>query len=231
VTADGTDTGDLSAVQRFYVQNGNVYANPSSDLPGLPSYNSITDNTCTTQKTLFGDVNQFAAKGGLTAVGKLLDRGVVLTLSLWDDYDVNMLWLDSSYPLTSSPSAPGVLRGPCPTTSGAPANVESQYPNANVKYMNIAVGTIGSTFVSAASSGATAAPPTASPATNNPTPAQTTAASATGGNCATTVAEYGACTTAPGCCAASTQCFQQSIYYAQCLTSCPPSGWTCNILT
>ena len=27
-----------------------------------------------------------------------LDRGHVLVMSLWDDYSVNMLWLDSDYP-------------------------------------------------------------------------------------------------------------------------------------
>ena len=28
-----------------------------------------------------------------------MDRGHVLVMSLWDDHDVNMLWLDSDYPL------------------------------------------------------------------------------------------------------------------------------------
>jgi cellulose 1,4-beta-cellobiosidase len=50
---------------------------------------------------------------------------MVLVLSIWDDYDVNMLWLDSDYPTTASASAPGVNRGPCATTSGKPSDVES----------------------------------------------------------------------------------------------------------
>jgi hypothetical protein len=51
--------------------------------------------------------------------------GMVLVLSVWDDYDVSMLWLDSDYPTTASPSAAGVNRGPCSTSSGKPSDVES----------------------------------------------------------------------------------------------------------
>ena len=28
-----------------------------------------------------------------------MGRGMVLVMSLWDDHDANMLWLDSDYPL------------------------------------------------------------------------------------------------------------------------------------
>jgi cellulose 1,4-beta-cellobiosidase len=37
-----------------------------------------------------------------------MDRGMVLVLSLWDDHDVNMLWLDSDYPLDKPNTEPGV---------------------------------------------------------------------------------------------------------------------------
>ena len=70
---------------------------------------------------------------------------LVLALSLWDDVSVYMLWLDSNYPTNEDPSKPGVARGSCPITSGRPADVESKYPNAYVKYMNIKFGPIGST--------------------------------------------------------------------------------------
>jgi cellulose 1,4-beta-cellobiosidase len=70
---------------------------------------------------------------------------MVLVLSLWNDQAVHMLWLDSSYPPDKSPSAPGVTRGICPTSSGAPDQVENQYPNAYVTYSNIKYGEIGST--------------------------------------------------------------------------------------
>ena len=59
--------------------------------------------------------------------------------------DVNMLWLDSNYPANGNPSTPGIARGPCPTTSGVPADVEAEQPNATVKFSNIRFGPIGST--------------------------------------------------------------------------------------
>ena len=33
-------------------------------------------------------------------MGGALGRGMVLVMSLWDDTDVHMLWLDSDYPPT-----------------------------------------------------------------------------------------------------------------------------------
>ena len=33
------------------------------------------------------------------AHGEAMGRGMVLVMSLWDDHDANMLWLDSNYPL------------------------------------------------------------------------------------------------------------------------------------
>jgi cellulose 1,4-beta-cellobiosidase len=57
-----------------------------------------------------------------------------------------MLWLDSNYPTDRSASTPGTSRGPCATTSGKPADVESQQASAQVIYSNIKFGAINSTF-------------------------------------------------------------------------------------
>merc|ERR1711913_94372 len=46
-------------------------------------------------------------------------------MSMWDDHDANMLWLDSNFPLDKDPSEPGVNRGPCPEDSGVPADMEA----------------------------------------------------------------------------------------------------------
>jgi len=146
ITSDGTDGGDLQEIRRKYVQNGKVIENSATMEPGMIGYNSINDSFCADQKKVFGDRNDFMAKGGLKAMGKALENGMVLVLSLWDDHEVYMLWLDSTYPLDKSPSAPGVARGPCSTDSGRPKDVESKFPNSDVKYSNIKVGTIGSTF-------------------------------------------------------------------------------------
>merc|ERR1712107_786359 len=74
--------------------------------------------------------------------------GFVLVMSEWDDGAAHMLWLDSNYPPDADPSKPGVNRGPCPTDSGDPGDVEGQYPDATVTWSKIRVGTIGSTYPS-----------------------------------------------------------------------------------
>merc|ERR1712093_130794 len=77
------------------------------------------------------------------AMEKAMDAGVVLVMSLWDDHYANMLWLDSTYPTDSSD--PGAARGSCSTSSGVPAEVESQQGNAHVTFSDIKFGPIGST--------------------------------------------------------------------------------------
>ncbi|KAF2631243.1 glycoside hydrolase family 7 protein [Macroventuria anomochaeta] len=139
----------LSEIKRFYIQNGKVYKNSQSAISGVTG-NSITDSFCKAQKSAFGDTSSFANLGGLNAMAASLARGHVLVMSLWDDHAVNMLWLDSSYPTTADPSKPGIARGTCPTTSGAPTDVEANSPNSSVVFSNIKFGPIGSTFDQAA---------------------------------------------------------------------------------
>jgi len=146
ITADGTDSGDLSEIKRFYVQNGVTIPNSDTHFSGMSPYNSITDQFCKDQKTLFGDRDDFEAKGGMKGVGDSFEQGMVLVMSLWDDHAVYMLWLDSDYPTTADPTKPGIARGSCATSSGRPTDVEKNYPNSNVVYSNIKYGAIGSTF-------------------------------------------------------------------------------------
>jgi len=145
LTDDGTSTGNLVEIRRFYVQNGVVYANSQSNWPGI-SGNSVTENFCKEQKSVFGDNPYFETLGGLAAMGKSLSRGHVLAMSLWDDHAVDLLWLDAPYPTTADPTAPGVARGTCSDTSGAPSDVEANVPNSSVTYSNIRIGELGSTF-------------------------------------------------------------------------------------
>lgn len=145
VTSDNTASGDLVEIRRKYVQGGKVWDQPVSNVAGI-SGNSITDTFCKNQKSVFGDTDDFTKKGGLKAMGKAFDDGMVLVMSLWDDYDVNMHWLNSPYPTDADPSKPGVGRGDCSITSGKPADVESKYPGATVVYSNVRTGPFGSTF-------------------------------------------------------------------------------------
>lgn len=94
ITKDGTSTGTLSAINRIYVQNGVVINNALTDMTGVTPTGEITDAFCNQQKTATKDTNEFEKLGGLTKMGKDLSTGMVLVMSLWDDYAVNMLWLD-----------------------------------------------------------------------------------------------------------------------------------------
>jgi len=168
LTPDGSDFSDLSEIRRFYVQDGRRVNMSAVNIPGYGSFDSITDNFCEAQKTYFGDTNSFKSKGGLASLGRALDRGVVLVMSLWDDHAVDMLWLDSDYPTTAPTDQPGIARGPCSTSSGKPSDVENRYPDATVKYSNVRFGEIGSTTSASMTRGSTfkmanTVPPSLSP--------------------------------------------------------------------
>jgi len=173
ITRDGTDTGDLVEIRRFYKQDGKIIHSPPTTILGDKAADSITDQFCEDKKELFGDVNDFQEKGGNRAMGQSLDRGQVLALSLWDDVEVNMLWLDSAYPLDKDESQPGVRRGECPGgEESTPTYVRRTYPDGFVTFANAAIGEIGSTVpMPAPTPGPTPAPtPVPTPA---PTPSPT----------------------------------------------------------
>jgi len=172
-TDDGTDTGELVEIRRLYVQDGKVIENSITQWDGMGDWDSITQEMCNEQKVVFEDPDDHGKKGGLKAMSDSLARGHVLVMSLWDDHDVNMLWLDSDYPLDRDPSEPGVSRGPCSRDSGDPSDMENNYPNAQVKFSKIRVGPHGSTYPGGSS-------PTT---TKRPTPAPTTTDGGSGGQC------------------------------------------------
>ncbi|KAF4574586.1 Exoglucanase 1 [Pleurotus pulmonarius] len=212
ITDDNTSSGDLVEIRRVYVQDGVVIQNSVTSVPGLDPYDSITGDFCAAQKSAFGDTNYFATKGGLTQMGKSFDNGMVLVLSVWDDHAVNMLWLDSDFPTDKDPSLPGVSRGACATSSGVPAEVEAQFPNASVTYSNIKYGPIGSTF-----GGST--PPTSSTPVTSSTPS-TTSSGTTPTAPSGTVPQWAQCGginyTGPTVCVAPFTCHVINDFYSQC---------------
>merc|ERR1712232_576853 len=160
LTTDGTDDGDLSEIRRFYVQEGRIIHSPPSKILGPKNSDSITDEFCAAKKELFDDVNDFGAKGGNRQMGRSLDRGQVLALSLWDDVEVNMLWLDSVYPLDKPAVSPGVRRGTCPGgVSSTPTYVRNNFPDGYVLFANAAIGEIGSTLIGSTGPFPTTPPP------------------------------------------------------------------------
>lgn len=146
ITDDGTDTGDLVEMRRIYLQDGKIIDNSFSDLSGVDKTDSVNEKMCKQSKDAFGDVLDFQEKGGMKAFGDSMDNGMVLVLSLWDDFEAHMLWLDSDYPLDRDPSEPGVSRGPCATDSGNPVDLQQNAPKSNAKFSKLRVGTLGSTY-------------------------------------------------------------------------------------
>jgi len=148
ITDDGTENGELISVRRKYVQDGNVIENSKVHWDGvdIEPYDEIGGDFCAEVKEVYGDYNHHDLLGGLKRMGDQMKNGMVLVMSLWDDHDANMLWLDSNYPLDKDPSEPGVNRGPCPTDSGVPAEVEAEYPDATVIFSKVRVGDLDSTY-------------------------------------------------------------------------------------
>jgi cellulose 1,4-beta-cellobiosidase len=131
----GSD-GSLSEIKRFYVQGGKTIPNSESAIAGVTG-NSITPDFCKAQKVAFGDGDHFNDKGGFAQFSKALAAPMVLVMSLWDDHNSNMLWLDSTYPVDGSADTPGYGRGSCDTSSGVPSDVESSQASDQVTYCTL----------------------------------------------------------------------------------------------
>lgn len=99
---------------------------------------------CKNVKQVFGDQDDFTKKGGMKAMGDAMKDGMVLVMSLWDDHAAYMLWLDSTDP--PEKTTWGGPRGECPTSSGRPKDVEGNHPDSHVKYSDIRIGDIDSTY-------------------------------------------------------------------------------------
>jgi cellulose 1,4-beta-cellobiosidase len=157
VTQFHAPNGVLENIVQFYVQDGKRINHQSySGLSGT----SETTEFCSAQKTLFGDRDDFAKKGGLKTMGEALDRGMVLVVSLWDDISIYMNWLDSYN--GCDPTEPGCLRGPCDPEVGKPATLRSEHPGSSYSFLNLKVGDIDTTNPDA--------PPAPAPAPTPPAP-------------------------------------------------------------
>ena len=98
------------------MQNGTVILNSAVKI-GDKKYDSITDTFCDGQKKEFNNPNYYEKVVGIKSMGEALDQGMVLAMSILDDPDNYMLWLDSNYPPDQSASIPGVARGTCSLSS------------------------------------------------------------------------------------------------------------------
>lgn len=131
LTSDNTTSGTLTEIRRSYIQNGVTIANPVSTSSGL---DSITADWCESSDS------SAASLGGLTTMGTALGEGMVLIFSIWNDNSQFMDWLDEG------------SNGPCSSTAGNPATIQTEDPGAYVTFSNIRWGDIGSTGGAAANS-------------------------------------------------------------------------------
>ncbi|KAF9056958.1 concanavalin A-like lectin/glucanase domain-containing protein [Rhodocollybia butyracea] len=70
-----------------------VIQNLETNVNGITAMNQIDETFCTQETTAFAETNTFDQKGEFSAMTSAMNTGMVLVLSLWDDYAVNMLWL------------------------------------------------------------------------------------------------------------------------------------------
>ncbi|KAL4805289.1 concanavalin A-like lectin/glucanase domain-containing protein [Aspergillus unguis] len=129
VTDDNTTEGSLAAIRRLYIQHGQIIQNAVVTVDGA-EYNSITDSLCDSTSSWFSSF------GGLDGMGKALDRGMVLAMSIWNDAGGYMQWMDGL--------AEGA--GPCNATEGAPSVIEQTVPGTKVVFSDLRWGDIGTTY-------------------------------------------------------------------------------------
>merc|ERR1711988_1460209 len=99
---------------------------------------------CADKKKEFGDRDSFTEKGGMKKLSGALERGMVLVMSMWDDIEFDMNWLDS-YMHGQDPSKPGVLRGTCDPKDGDAKTLREKYPDSDYTITHVKWGDIGTT--------------------------------------------------------------------------------------
>merc|ERR1719253_1956635 len=136
-------------MKRFYMQDGKKIENPTPSYAAAGSdFTAISDDMCAAQMTNFSDrLDVFQAKGGVAGMGDAMARSMALVISLWDDHDVGMIWLDATDPYPIPPAKPwGAPRGTCNQTSGNYTFVEKYHGDSYVLFSDIRYGEIGSTY-------------------------------------------------------------------------------------
>ncbi|KAL2209767.1 cellulose 1,4-beta-cellobiosidase [Sarocladium strictum] len=133
------------AFTQYFIQDGERIDVPAPTFDGISETSDITDDLCTNQFNVFGERDRYAEVGGWSAMQDAISIPMVLVMSIWNDHNSQMLWLDSIYP-PEKEGQPGAARGPCSQDSGVPDETVEDFPNAKVVWSNIKFGPIGSTY-------------------------------------------------------------------------------------
>jgi len=132
LTDDGSDTGELFGIQRFFVQDGRIIDNVADDSGGA----AVTEAYCMAQMATSGGRQRRGSEmwngQSLHSLGEALDRGMVMVLALEDESGGPEL------------TAAGTHLVPCPVDAGEPA-ARTAYPESSVRYWGFRHGPIGST--------------------------------------------------------------------------------------
>ena len=66
LTEDETENTDIVSIKRLYVQDGNLYELPATNVEGQSKpHKDISDDMCMDMRKSFGDHNSFADMGGM----------------------------------------------------------------------------------------------------------------------------------------------------------------------
>lgn len=183
LTDDGTSSGTLSEIRRYYVQNGVVIPNVASGVTDMPALNSLSTLYCVNEAEAFSYADTFDVHGGMGRMTTALNTGMVLAVSINDNYSWNLTYLDSVFYPNSNPKNPGVTRGPCLGVNDGPYTVETLYPSSQFIVSNIRYGDIGSTGgtgpATTTSSTTTSSSTTSSSTTSSSTISSSTTSSST----------------------------------------------------
>jgi cellulose 1,4-beta-cellobiosidase len=136
------DEDEELSVTQHYIQNGKKIEHP--DYLGKKHGHAESDDFCSAKAKHMNDRDSFKEKGGMKNVRGALKRGVTLVISMWDDIDVHMNWLDSVME-GDDVSKPGNFRGPCKAEYGEPERLRKTHPDSHVSYYNFKYGNIGHT--------------------------------------------------------------------------------------
>ncbi|EFP80732.1 uncharacterized protein PGTG_06688 [Puccinia graminis f. sp. tritici CRL 75-36-700-3] len=144
ITQGNTNKGELIEVRRMYLrQDGTLIQNEPVKVQGLDKKaDSLTDKFCQANKDITKDQNSFKEHGGMKAMGQAMKNGMVLVMSIMDDKEDKMQWLDGIYPPNGSADKYGVKRGPCDPNSGDRQNILTGNPAAEVVFSNVKIGPI-----------------------------------------------------------------------------------------
>ncbi|WAQ92275.1 hypothetical protein PtA15_16A181 [Puccinia triticina] len=145
VTSDKTDNGELTEIHRIYKQGNNVIKNEPVKVDGLGKADLLSDKFCAANKKMTGDQNDFEKKGGMKRMGEAMSQGMVLVMSIWDDGEAKMQWLDGTYPPGKPADKYGVKRGTCDANTGVPETTRELFGNDQVIFSNIKIRPIETT--------------------------------------------------------------------------------------